>query len=244
MDKKVANRYSLILDIISYEGNVISYNYAEFLKKFNIDLNNEISKSAPLVAVDSFTIKFANSDEFDRRHREILGNDFYYTQFMLLTNLDPNNCRFDAHIEYKAHNNFGGNMDDRKFLDVVYGDNKYLKRFVENNISNKRAEYNFNQIIWFVWDFYNRVISNEEFYLFALERLGGFHNYNRFSNRESWLINEIKECRVDALENGNKFSVTRLNKLKRYKSFRAAAMVMSEYDKNKTSEYYYEHRHK
>jgi len=241
-EKKVLKRYSLILDVIHYD-EVFSYNYCDFMNHFDFNSEEKIEKKSPLAAIDIYTTQFLNEEDFDQFHRVLFSNDYRASQFFLLTGLDPKECSFNARIRYEANYNSSLNREDKvRFLDTVFGDNKYLVRFLENNITNIRAEYDLNSIMWFALEFHKWIINNEEFYNFAVERLKGIRRINRFIEKNTRLIDEINECKIDASVHGNNYSAPKLKNLKNYRSLRAAAMIMTEYEKTKTSEYYQEHR--
>ena len=247
-ENKPANRYSLILEIISPSGEVTTYNYYEFLKQFNAEMPGVWAKM-PLASVDKFTTQYENEEQFNIVHRDFFSDNYPRAQFVLLTNLNPEDCRFSLHIEYKPNyktnesakekyyslpyidhtSNYQDSDDvpEIKCLDCIFGDNNYLKEFLKSN--SAKAEYNWNNIMYLIWQFYKQ-LENDEFYSFTVDRISGFEKHNRFTDTDSRLLEQIKYCH-DAFGEGKKYEVTKLTKLQRYKSLRAMTMIMTEFEK-------------
>lgn len=225
-ETKPVNRYTLMLEITSPEGEITVYNYYEFMEHFNVKMDGVYAKM-PLAGIDKFTTQYENEEQFDMAHRNFFVTDYPRPQFILLTNLKPEECYFSLHIEYKPNYRANSDAPEMKCLDAVFGNNGYLKEFLENN--SARAEYSWNRVMYIVWQFYKQ-LENSDFYNFAKERISGFQKHNRYTDSDSRLLEQIEYCH-NAFYEGKKFEVMKLEKLTRYKSFRAITMIMAEFEK-------------
>lgn len=236
-ETKPVNRYTLMIEIISPTGEISVYNYYEFMAQFNVDMQGVWAKM-PLASIDKFTTQYENEEQFDIAHRNFFSDNYPRAQFILLTNLNPEECTFSSHIEYKPNYRASDDIPEIKCLDTIFGDNKYLKTFLENN--SAKAEYGWNNVMHIAYQFYKQ-LENKEFYQFTVDRISGFQKHVKHTDSDSRLLEQIRYCH-EAFNEGKKFEVMTLEKLRRYKSFRAITMVMTEFErwqKEKLAEQYY-----
>jgi len=192
------------------------------MKPFAPDIIGKIEAKNPLAMIDEFTLNYASEEDFDKAHREFFSDVYQNLPFAILTNLDPDECTFNAHIEYKvSYNSDYKHSSEIQRLDPVFSDNNYLNYFLKN--SDIKAKYDFDEVSSFAYEFYDRITHNPEFYSFALERIKGNIRHVRYTDRDSYFADQMKESQ----------SYYDLRQLTRYKTFRAATMTMYEYDKMK-----------
>lgn len=224
-ENKLVNRYELMLDIVTPNGSVISENYYEFMKRF--EQNYLRGPKSPLASIDTFTTQYKNEDHFHALHQNFFA--CCREQFILLTSLNPDECFFISHIEYKPNyrpSEFTG--EEIKKLDVIYGDNELLKEFLSNH--TPKTEYNFSEIASIVWKFYRKITTSSDFLDFATQRISGMEKYKRYTDEDSRLLTQIQRCHRLYESGENKFAFNELDKIKRYKTLRAVTMILTEYE--------------
>lgn len=224
-DKKALKRYELMLNIrdISSGNSLKIKNYSKFMGEFDAGEFNDIPEKESLVRIDGFTTKYYNNaEEFNDCHRNFFNSNEFRDRFYLLTTLNPEDCIFSLYLTYK--------MDgELKKLRVAYGENECIKNFSSKHKYHPQTEYSINDILSISWNFYRKIIDDNEFYEFAVEKFKRYHAY-------SYLLEQIETCRERFQQKNEKFNFLILDNLRRYKSLRAAAMVMVEYDKRNTIE--------
>ena len=229
-DVKTANRYEFKLKILAPNNEEMIFNYWDFLSKFGYDKPKSIK--APLADIDRHTTSgYQSKEHFHEIHKAFFSSENVYPQFLLLTNCEPSDCIFESYIEYISNRRpayYEEPKSEIKQLETIYGDNKMLSDFVR--INPTKSFYDLTPIMPIMWEFYKKLIFDDYFFEYAVKRISGLQKNSNYTAEDSRLLKQMKECRKKYEEENYQFGVLILDKLRHYKSLRAATMIMTEYN--------------